>query len=167
MDKQKAKEYLDYLDEKYTEWYTHLKLRSKIAAEIREMSKSWDDEIYLHLSDGNANGLFEPGFFESDVKKAFRILKGIVEDEKAKPVNKMYRIYSALQNYKVPQNEVAKKELRDYLLEKIHGGNLADGKITFKDNEDYVYFSKLTAGLGLNADVLLEEIVFNTFVTEV
>lgn len=166
MDKQKAKEYLDYLDEHYSEWYIHPKLRSKIASEIRKESKLWDDEIYLHLSDGNANGLFEPGFFETDLQKAFRLLREIVEDEKPKPVNKMFRIYTVLQNYKTSKEEVQKKELRDYLLEKIHGGYLEKGKITFKDKEDYEYFYKLTSVLELDANALLEDIVFGTFETE-
>ena len=36
-------------------------------------------EIYLHLSEGNATGLFERGFFESDIQRAFKLLKEIIE----------------------------------------------------------------------------------------
>lgn len=34
MDKEKAKEYYDYLDRKYTEWCTRPKQQSKIASEM-------------------------------------------------------------------------------------------------------------------------------------
>lgn len=79
MNKIKAKEYYDYLDRKYTEWYTsNPKLRSKIQSEIYETAMQWDDEIYLHINDNRATGLFEHGFFESDIQKAFRILKDII-----------------------------------------------------------------------------------------
>ena len=80
MDKEKAKQYLDYLDEKYTEWYTHPKQQSKIASEIYETAMRWDDEIYLYLNDNRATGLFEHGFFESDIQKAFRLLKEIISE---------------------------------------------------------------------------------------
>lgn len=80
MDKEKAKEYYDYLDRKYTEWYTSKpKERSKIVSEIYGTAMRWDDEIYLHLNDNRATGLFEHGFFESDIQKAFRLLKEIIE----------------------------------------------------------------------------------------
>ena len=79
MDKEKAKEYYRYLEEKYTEWYTHPKQRSQIASEIYSTAMRWDDEIYLHLSERNATGLFERGFFESDIQRAFKLLKEIIE----------------------------------------------------------------------------------------
>lgn len=82
MDKVKAKEYYDYLDRKYTEWYTSSpKQRSKVQSEIYGTAMHWDDEIYLHLSEGNATGLFEHGFFESDIQRAFRLLKEIIESK--------------------------------------------------------------------------------------
>ena len=80
MDKEKAKEYYNYLERKYAEWYTHPKLRSKIAAEIYSTAMYWDDEIYLYLNDERATGLFEHGFFESDIQKSFSLLKEIMED---------------------------------------------------------------------------------------
>lgn len=79
MDKEKAKEYYRYLEEKYTEWYTHPNQRTHISSEIYSTAMCWDDEIYLHLSEGNATGLFEHGFFESDIQRAIRLLKEIIE----------------------------------------------------------------------------------------
>ena len=81
MDKEKAKEYYDYLKDKYTEWYTSKpKQRSKVQNEIYATAMHWDDEIYLHLNDNRATGLFEHGFFESDIQKAFRLLKEIIDN---------------------------------------------------------------------------------------
>lgn len=163
MDKVKAKEYYDYLDRKYTEWYTHPKQQSKIAAEICSEAMRWDDEIYLFLNDDRAAGLFEPGFFKSDIQKALELLKEIIDEGKVEPVNKMYKIYSMLENYKVDPEDVARKEMRDYLLDKIHNGELAERKISFKNVDDFDYFSKLTSSIGIDADALLEDIVTKTF----
>lgn len=83
MDKEKAKEYYDYLDRKYIEWYTSKpKLRSKVQSEIYDTAMRWDDKIYLYLNDNRATGLFEHGFFESDMQKAFRLLKEIIDTNK-------------------------------------------------------------------------------------
>lgn len=79
MDKNKAKEYLRFLDEKYTEWYTHPKERARIAEETSRTANNWDDEIYLLLNERRATGLFEHGFFESDIKRAFAMLKDIID----------------------------------------------------------------------------------------
>lgn len=78
MDKNKAKEYYNYLDEKYTEWYTHPKQRSAIETEIYKAAMQWDVDIYVYLRDGRATGLFETGFFESDIQKAFELLEEII-----------------------------------------------------------------------------------------
>ena len=163
MDKEKAKAYYDYLDRKYTEWYTHPKQQSQIAAEVSSEAMRWDDEIYLYLNEDRAAGLFEPGFFKSDIQKALELLKEIINDGKAEPVNKMYKIYSMLENYEVDPKDVARKELRDYLLEKIHNGELAERKIAFKNADDFEYFSKLTCSLGIDANALLEDIVTKAF----
>ena len=81
MDKEKAKEYYEHLEEKYSLWCTSkLKDRSKIASEIYEYAMHWDDDIYLYLNDNRASGLFEHGFFESDIQKAFRLLRKIIEE---------------------------------------------------------------------------------------
>lgn len=166
MDKNKAKQYLDYLDDKYTEWYTHPKQRSKIASEVYDATTRWDDEIYNYLSPGNATGLFKQSFFETDIKRAFELLGEIVNEGKPKSENKLYKIFPLLQNYQAKPNDIIRKELKDYLIEKIHNGELSKGKITFKDDEDYRYFSKLTSSIGVNADGLLEEIVMWSFTQE-
>lgn len=164
MDKDKAKEYLRFIDEKYTEWYTHPKERTKIAEEIRSVANNWDDEIYLLLNEGRATGLFEHGFFESDIERAFMMLKDIVDEGRSQSVNKMYRIFNILQNYTPALEDVTKKELRDYLIEKIHKGSLKDGRIIFEDEYDFEYFSKLTESIGVNAGELLEVLVESVFV---
>ena len=164
MDKEKAKEYLKFLDEKYEVWYTHPKERMRIAEEIMRTASNWDDEIYLLLNEGRATGLFEYGFFESDIKKAFMMLKEIIDEGSSQSVNKMYRIYSTLQNYKPAIEDVVKKELRDYLIEKMHKGSLKDGRITFENEDDFEYFSKLTSSFGVDSGELLEVIVENVFI---
>lgn len=163
MDKEKAKEYLSYLNEKYTEWYSYPKQRTKIAAEIYETAMLWDDEIYNYLSPGNATGLFERGFFETDIQRAFEKLKAIVNEGKPEPVNKLFKLYTVLQNYQAPQGEVVRKDLRDYLLEKIYHGELQGNKVTFRDDEDFAYFRKLTETIGIDVNNVLEDIVFNAF----
>jgi len=70
-----------FLDRKYTEWCTRPKQQSKIASEIYAEAMRWDDEIYLHLNDNRATGLFEHGFFDSDIEKAFRLLREIIEEK--------------------------------------------------------------------------------------
>ena len=72
-------------------------------------------------------------------------------------------IYKTLEEYDVPKEDVARKELRDYLLVKIHKGDLKDGKITFNDGDDFEYFSKLASSIGIDANELLEDIVVKAF----
>lgn len=159
MDKDKAKQYLRYLEDKYTEWYTHPKRRSKISGEIYEAAMQWDDEIYNYLSPNNATGLFEHGFFESDIQEAFEKLRAIIDEDKTEQVNKFYTIYKQIEDYKPAQEDVVRKELRDYLLEKIHNGNLKGLSITFRDKEDLEYFTKLASNIGVDSTGLLENIL--------
>ena len=79
IDKTKAAQYLEYLDEKYTEWYTHPKKadRERIENVIRSVANHWDDTIYIWLNDGRASGLFEPEFFESDMLRSMQMLKEV------------------------------------------------------------------------------------------
>ena len=79
IDKTKAIQYLKYLDEKYTEWYTHPKKkdRDRIEKEVRYMANIWDDTIYIWLNEGRASGLFEPGFFESDLIRSIQMLREV------------------------------------------------------------------------------------------
>ena len=77
IDKTKAAQYLEYLDDKYTEWYTHPKKkdRDRIENEVRSVANLWDDQIYIWLNYGRASGLFEPGFFQSDIMRSIQMLK--------------------------------------------------------------------------------------------
>lgn len=81
MNKEKAKEYYRYLDEKYTEWYTHPKQRPAIEAEIYQAAMQWDVDFYASLREGRAKGLFESGFFESDIQETFKRLKEIIAEQ--------------------------------------------------------------------------------------
>lgn len=115
------------------------------------------------MGSDNATGLFEHGFFESDIQRVIELLREIIEEDKPEPVNKMYMIYKTLEEYEAPKEDVVRKELRDYFLEKIHKGDLKDRKITFQDSEDFEYFSKLTSNIGIDANDLLEDIVVKAF----
>lgn len=166
MNKEKTKEYLEYLERKYTEWYSHPKQRLEIEEEIVKAADSWEDEIYLYLNDNRATGLFEHGFFMSDVQKSLDLLAEITHSKDPKIVNKLYSLNRILQDFKVSQSDILRKELRDYLLEKIHNGNVSDGRITFKDTDDFNYFSKLIKSIGLPDSYILEEIVMKSFKNE-
>ncbi len=80
IDDKKATQYLDYLERKYTEWYVHPKKkdRTRIENEVRSMADHWDDSIYIWLNEGKASGLFEPGFFETDIMRSMQMLGKIV-----------------------------------------------------------------------------------------
>ena len=79
-DKEKAVVYLEYLERKYTEWLTHPKKkdRSAIGNEIRTVADLWDDTIYIALNQGRASGLFEHGFFQSDINRSLTMLREII-----------------------------------------------------------------------------------------
>ena len=81
MDKEKAKEYYRYLDEKYTEWFTHPKKRPAIETEVYKAAMQWDVGFYASIRNGRATGLFESGFFESDVQETLKRLKEILAEE--------------------------------------------------------------------------------------
>ena len=82
IDKVKAAQYLEYLEGKYTEWYTHPKKkdRERIENDIRSMVNHWDDTIYIWLNEGRASGLFEPGFFQSDLMRSMQMLREITKN---------------------------------------------------------------------------------------
>lgn len=81
IDKIKATKYLEYLNRKYDEWYIHpnKKYRDGIENEVQSMAMCWDDTIYMWLNEGKATGLFEPGFFETDMLRAMRMLREVVK----------------------------------------------------------------------------------------
>ncbi len=82
IDKKKAIQYLEYLNRKYTEWYTHPKKndQNRIENEIRSTSNCWDDTIYIWLNDGRASGLFKSGFFQSDMMRAMEMLSQVINE---------------------------------------------------------------------------------------
>lgn len=65
----------DILDDYYTEYLTQHKNRSKIESLVRSYVDTLPDELYIEACNGNASGLCEHGFFESDLQKILTILK--------------------------------------------------------------------------------------------
>lgn len=77
MDKKYLQDVYDYLNEQYKEYYFATKKAQKSMVEnrVRLYSHNLKDELYLALNEGSASGLFEHGFFESDLSRSLRILK--------------------------------------------------------------------------------------------
>lgn len=44
---------------------------------MRSVANLWDDQIYIWLNDGRASGLFEAGFFQSDLIRSIQMLKEV------------------------------------------------------------------------------------------
>lgn len=77
----------DYLENKYTEYLlAHRKIdKEKIERDVRDFARyNIPDETYIKLSDGHASGLFEPGFFESDLGRSVQTLREKLNEEKDK-----------------------------------------------------------------------------------
>ena len=51
--------------------------RDRIENEVRSAANLWDDTIYIWLNDGRASGLFESGFFQSDLMRSIQVLKEV------------------------------------------------------------------------------------------
>lgn len=68
-----------YLDDKYSQYLTMpnklQKIRYEIEHQVRVFIDDIDDELYLELNQGRASGLFEHGFFDSDMERSLLILK--------------------------------------------------------------------------------------------
>ena len=47
-------------------------VKENIADVVRNYASHFPDELYVTLNDGNGSGLFEYGFFESDLKKPYQ-----------------------------------------------------------------------------------------------
>lgn len=146
MSGDKAQEYFDYLDEKYSDWYSNPRQRLAIENEIREVASQWDDDIYLYINDGRATGLFEHGFFESDIQTAFYRLKDIIKQD---VIN---AIMQRLNTITVPQNPLLIKEFKDFLIANFDPQSKA---IHFQDDADKEYFERLAQELGYDAEDLL------------
>ena len=79
------KEYLigvyNYLNEQGDNYYLAVKKSQKADIEdrIRLYSKSLNGDLYIKLNEGRASGLFEPGFFKSDLSRSLTILKDLLD----------------------------------------------------------------------------------------
>lgn len=83
MDVNKCKEIYNYLSKLYSEYlFASTKGKREVEKRVRYYAQNMDDSIYIEINDGNASGLFEPGFFESDMQKALRLLKTYIKAAK-------------------------------------------------------------------------------------
>ncbi|WP_293666409.1 hypothetical protein [uncultured Parabacteroides sp.] len=82
MDKKYVQDVYDYLNEQYKEYYFATKKAQKNMVEdrVRLFSHGLKDELYLTLNEGHASGLFEHGFFESDLLRSLKVLKDTLEE---------------------------------------------------------------------------------------
>lgn len=82
MNKEYLKGVYDYLNEQYKEYYFATKKSQKGIVEdrVRSYSHNLKDELYFFLNENRASGLFEHGFFESDLSRSLRKLKDILEE---------------------------------------------------------------------------------------
>lgn len=164
IDIEKAKEYLAYLDEKYTEWYTsNKKERSRIEDEIRTVADMWDDTIYICLNQGRASGLFEPGFFESDLRRSLQILKQAIM-EATEQEKHLKALYQKLEKYNINPEKVKDKTLQDFLISKKEEVKKNGGIITLDDDE-IALLEGLTEGRSVDWYDFLEKIL-DEIVTE-
>ena len=72
MDKEYLKGVYNYLNEQGDNYYLAVKKSQKADIEdrIRLYSKSLNGDLYIKLNEGRASGLFEPGFFKSDLSRS-------------------------------------------------------------------------------------------------
>lgn len=80
MEKEYLKGVYNYLEDQYADYNTSnsSKQKSMIETRVRSYSRGFDDELYLILNEGSASGLFEHGFFNSDLSRSLRILKDLI-----------------------------------------------------------------------------------------
>lgn len=83
MNKEYLRNVYKYLQEQHAEYVTTTKKssKSKIEDRVRLFSKGFDDDLYLELNEGCATGLFEPGFFESDLSKSLQKLNCLLKQD--------------------------------------------------------------------------------------
>lgn len=62
----------------------------------------------------------------------------------------MNKIFNTLVEHTVSKDKVKKKELNDYIVQKINDGKISCDKITFDDNDDKEYFFNLLSDLKIN-----------------
>ena len=78
-----TKEYLqnvyDYLYEKWTVYCTSPSEKNRIERVVQLYSHNMNEELYLILNEGRAEGLFEHRFFERDLQNSFSKLTELIE----------------------------------------------------------------------------------------
>lgn len=73
-DREEIYAYLKQYDAEYFS-ARNRKEKDRIENNVRNFAEGIDDEIYLELNNNAASGLFSPGFFESDMANALRLLR--------------------------------------------------------------------------------------------
>ena len=64
-------------------------------------------------------------------------------------VENILQLMDEVAKVNVPLNDVLRKSLDDYLLDKRAKGELMDNKIVFHDEDDYAEFNGMVGKLGL------------------
>ena len=80
MDKDYLKSVHRFLEEKYSLYHSTNRESDKSAIEnsVRTFSHGINDELYSKLNEGCVTGLFEHGFFDSDLSRSLRILDELI-----------------------------------------------------------------------------------------
>lgn len=72
---------LDYLEDKYNEWYTTTKKdRSKIEMHVFQYVNNIDENLYGEANEGRASGLCSSQFFEEDLKRLINLLRAKIKN---------------------------------------------------------------------------------------
>lgn len=81
MEKEYLQGVFNYLNEKYNEHYlAKNSQKGIIESQVRSYAKNINTELYTHLNEGSATGLFEPGFFQNDLSRSLKVLKEMLTD---------------------------------------------------------------------------------------
>lgn len=76
MDKEYLQDVYDYLDAQHKKYYSAtLKQKNIVENRVRLYSHNLKNELYSFLNEDYASGLFEYGFFESDLSRSLKKLK--------------------------------------------------------------------------------------------
>lgn len=80
MEKEQVEGYLQYFSEAYDQWCTQPNNRTKIEERVFMFGNNLPDELYIEINSGNASGLFQYGFFETDLLKAINYLNRLLNN---------------------------------------------------------------------------------------
>lgn len=79
MDKELLQSVYDYLNNQHREYYlASNKQKETIESQVRSYSNNIDRELYSILNEGYDSGLFEHGFFESDLSRSIHTLSKLL-----------------------------------------------------------------------------------------